>query len=666
MLLESTQANATFPTQTLRLYGLTQAVAAARSLDEIYEAALDCLAASLGADRSSILLFDDSAVMRFVAWRALSPGYRAAVDGHSPWNAETRDASPVLVADVTLDASLAELRPAILAEGIHALAFIPLVVGGRLLGKFMVYYDAPHPFAWDEVMVAQTIAAQVALAIEQHRTNDERQFQAEILRGQQRTLEMLVSGASLGAVLDSVVGVIEEISQGSSPAALMLLDAEAKLHTAASRGLPKSYLDAIDGLPADASVGTCCTAAATGMPVVTPDIATAASWKAFAHLPLALGLVGAWSQPILARNGDVLGTLGTYFRQKREPTARERQAVELLAHTAAVAIERDRARQEQRAERARLDAMFRSRVAGIAHMDADGAFVEVNDRYCELAGRTREELLAGMDWSAITHPEDCPEVRRAMDSLREGASYFAVERRFVRPDWSSVWVSSNVSAIRDQAGGLAGAIAIVTDVTERRIADDILYESELRYRKLLEAIGLAVYTTDTEGRITLFNEAAVALWGRTPELGVDMWCGSYRIFTVDGEPMPLEDCPMGVALRENRPVYGQEIVVERPDGTQARVMPYPMPLRSATGVVTGAVNVLVDITPLAEARQELEAALVAKDDFLGQVSHELRTPLTQLVGNAEILMRRWEELGAETRNESLEAIYDADACGWNG
>ena len=122
---------------------------------------------------------------------------------------------------------------------------------------------------------------------------------------------------------------------------------------------------------------------------------------------------------------------------------------------------------------------------------------------------------------------------------------------------------------------------------------------------LIEAIGVAVYTTDASGRITLFNEAAVDLWGRKPAIGKDLWCGSWRIFTPDGEPMPLDQCPMAIALRENRPVRDAEIIVERPDGTRANVLPYPTPLRDETGRLIGAVNVLVDITERKRAEETL-------------------------------------------------------------
>ena len=158
------------------LYELTLSVAAAAHPAEILDAALTAMARSLGITRSSVLLFDSEGVMRFRAWRDLSDGYRAAVDGHSPWTADTTDAAPVLVEDVRQDASLEELLPVFDDEGIGALAFIPLRIGPRLLGKFMLYYAEPHTFTHREVLVAETIAAHVAFAIDQqeHRETERR------------------------------------------------------------------------------------------------------------------------------------------------------------------------------------------------------------------------------------------------------------------------------------------------------------------------------------------------------------------------------------------------------------------------------------------------------------------------------------------------------------
>jgi PAS domain S-box-containing protein len=127
--------------------------------------------------------------------------------------------------------------------------------------------------------------------------------------------------------------------------------------------------------------------------------------------------------------------------------------------------------------------------------------------------------------------------------------------------------------------------------------------------ELLEALPVAVYTTDAEGRITFFNQAAADLWGHRPVIGSDQWCGSWRLFWPDGRPMSHDQCPMALTLKEGRPVRGVEAIAERPDGTRVNFLPNPTPLRDASGRLIGAINLLMDITD--RHRSEIELARLA-------------------------------------------------------
>jgi PAS domain S-box-containing protein len=127
---------------------------------------------------------------------------------------------------------------------------------------------------------------------------------------------------------------------------------------------------------------------------------------------------------------------------------------------------------------------------------------------------------------------------------------------------------------------------------------------EKQFRDLLQALPAAIYTTDAEGRITFFNLACIEFAGRTPKIG-DMWCVTWKLFWPDGTPLRHEDCPMAIALKENRPVRGVEAIAERPDGSRICFMPYPTPLRDEAGRLLGAVNMLVDITTRKQAEERM-------------------------------------------------------------
>ncbi len=136
---------------------------------------------------------------------------------------------------------------------------------------------------------------------------------------------------------------------------------------------------------------------------------------------------------------------------------------------------------------------------------------------------------------------------------------------------------------------------------------------------LLAALPAAIYTTDAEGRITYFNEAAAEMWGCRPELGKAKWCGSWKLFWPDGTPLPHDECPMAMALKQKRPIRGMEAIAERPDGTRVTFVPYPTPLFDAAGVLIGAVNMLVDVSGHRRAErvsQQLAAIVTQSDDAI--------------------------------------------------
>jgi PAS domain S-box-containing protein len=156
-----------------------------------------------------------------------------------------------------------------------------------------------------------------------------------------------------------------------------------------------------------------------------------------------------------------------------------------------------------------------------------------------------------------------------------------------------------------------------------RPRQDMLVEHFLsgtdRFLQLLEALPAAVYTTDATGRITFYNQAAVELWGHRPELGRSEWCGSWRLYWADGRPMAHDECPMAVALREGRAIRGAEAVAERPDGARVPFLAYPTPLRSKSGALVGAVNMLVEIAERKEAEEvsaQLAAIVESSDDAI--------------------------------------------------
>ena len=150
------------------------------------------------ADRAAVLIFDPDDVLRFKEWVGLSAEYRVPVEGHTPWQRGARNAQPIVISDAMQDACLT-YRQVHAKEGIRAVAFIPLMGNGGLIGKFVLYYNAPHEFQTDELQIAQTIAAHVAFATE-------RQIAEAALRQSEERFRATFFQAPVGIAHNSLQG----------------------------------------------------------------------------------------------------------------------------------------------------------------------------------------------------------------------------------------------------------------------------------------------------------------------------------------------------------------------------------------------------------------------------------------------------------------------------
>ena len=227
----------------------------------------------------------------------------------------------------------------------------------------------------------------------------------------------------------------------------------------------------------------------------------------------------------------------------------------------------------------------------------------------------------------------------------------------------------------EQEIGLPPALA-PAEIFSRALPRGMPFPGDHFYRQLLQSLPAAVYICDAQGRIQLYNDAAVQLWGREPRLGVDLWCGSFRIYCPDGvTELPPAGCPMAVALSEGRSVRGAQIIVERPDGTRRNVLPFPTPLRDADGNITGAVNMLVDITDrrceqdeLARLRARLEgesarsqqAVRESEQRFRALADHaQVGIALTDLRGNCLFVNRSWCAMTGASAEQSAGKSWTA-------
>lgn len=116
------------------------------------------------------------------------------------------------------------------------------------------------------------------------------------------------------------------------------------------------------------------------------------------------------------------------------------------------------------------------------------------------------------------------------------------------------------------------------------------------WKSVLDQLPVPVYTTDSDGDVTYWNQACVGFAGREPRLGEDRWCVTWRIFTTDGDFLPHDECPMADAIKNRKAVRGKVAIAMRPDGSRRAFTPYPTPLFNSDNELTGAVNMLIDVS----------------------------------------------------------------------
>lgn len=164
-------------------------------------------------------------------------------------------------------------------------------------------------------------------------------------------------------------------------------------------------------------------------------------------------------------------------------------------------------------------------------------------------------------------------------------------------------------------------------------------------RSMLDALPVPIYTTDAEGAVTYWNRACVDFAGREPKLGRDRWCVTWRLYTMTGEPLAHAKCPMAQAIKHQRPIRDTIALAERPDGSRRAFRPYPTPLFDDDGTLTGAVNMLIDVT------EEQAKALHEQAEHCRRLADATYDPKTcRVLGDmATGFDRTAKELGAKRR-----------------
>ena len=401
------------------LYKLSEQLHRARSAEAIYSAALTAIETALDCDRSSILLFDDSYTMQFVAWHGLSDEYRTAVTGHSPWTRDQADATPISVPDVAAAELDDALKKTILGEGIQAAAFIPLVDSGMLIGKFMAYFREPRTLTEQDLSVALAIARQLGFAIQRERLDAEMAEELAATRSLQALSVQIAHEADLTGCYEKLVDAARVIMH-SDFVSMQEFHAHrgprGELRLLAYRGFTPAAAKRWEWVHAN-SLCTCGVAYRTLKRVMMSDVEQCDFLRGTDDLEgyRETGIRAVQSTPLRARSGQLVGMISTHWNKPHWPSERELRLLDILARLAADLIERKFYEEDlrRREERARTLTQLLTDVPWEAR--ADGAFESLQPAWENFTGQTWD-AHAGHGWFDAIHPEDRDAVRTAWGS----------------------------------------------------------------------------------------------------------------------------------------------------------------------------------------------------------------------------------------------------------
>lgn len=613
------------------VYRFADAVAGASALEEVLEAALDALLEATGADRASVLLADDDGVMRFRAWRGLSDAYRAATDGHSPWPPDAEDPQPVLLEDVATAGLEAALERVVRREGIGALAFIPLVRGGRLLGKFMLYRDEPHGWSDREVLLSRTIANHLASVTERTQAQQALHESREQLASIVRTVEEGISATNQeGRLLfaNDAAARVAGLNTGDELVALPIEKRQSLYEVFDSDGEPVQAED----LPSAQALAGAESAAVVRVRPRSGD------WERWLALR---------STPVFAPDGSVELVVNV-SRDITQETLAARREVE--------------ARREAEASRARLQLL----------LDATEHLSETLD-YEELLRRVPQLVVPrvadgchvyvarndGKELVRVAHAHVAPEVSGLLDTIdavydvsrhrripvvevfRTGKAMHRPAlsrplRTVARPGEEKLvkMESRSLVVVPLEAGGRRLGVLAVTSAEPGRHGDEdfeLLSELARRVSLALDLVGLhrraqdslaqlqaviaqlplGVAITDADHRILLRNDELERVWGEPVPLGSD-----HRRTGIDTGGWPLER-----AVETGEVTIGERREIEREDGART-VEISAAPIRNADGEIVSAVAIVGDVTRRTRSEEQLRFLARANELLVASLDWE--------------------------------------------
>jgi formate hydrogenlyase transcriptional activator len=355
---------------------------------------------------------------------------------------------------------------------------------------------------------------------------ENRERRLSLHAAEMRTLEMIIDGASLTDVLNQLCVAIDcEVSP--SKTVILLLDPDGKrLWPRAGPEISPDWIRAISPLPVAPEIGLCGTAASLKTCVIVEDVATEPHWRYEEHRKLALqcGIRSAWSQPILTKHNEVLGTFAVYSGKPGAPTDSDLALTESAGCIAHLAIEFQRSHEaltkalrDIRISEEELRRTTDAIAQAILVLNPDGTTIYANRVALEYSGLSLAEVCADGFRERIIHPDDLERLREPRQRALANAIPFEIEQRVRRKDGTYRWFLSQYNPLLDANGRPTRWYSTATDIDDHKHSENKLRQDERELRQLIDFLPQCVLVFDRVGSVLQANQTLLDYRGTTLE-----------------------------------------------------------------------------------------------------------------------------------------------------
>ncbi|MBD2355325.1 PAS domain-containing protein [Tolypothrix sp. FACHB-123] len=605
------------------LMQIANQIRASLNLDEVLDNAVTALRDFLQCDRLLVYQFQPDWNGTIVAesvtgnWQALK-----AVSIHDPCFrqevAELYRQGKTLAIDNIYNYGYAACYLALLEQyQVKANLVVPILVTDKLWGLLVGHQCADYRH-WQpgELTLLHEISVQLAIAIQQATAYQQ-------LQAQNAILERIAKAEPLTEILHDLLQTIE-MQLDNVICTIMLHDGNGKLNFGISTQLPASYMQQMNGVSIGEGVGSCGTAAFRRETVIVADIATDPLWQDYRDLALVQGLKACWSLAIIGSDGQLLGVFGVYYQENRTPDSCERETVTQAANIASIAIERHLATQSLQQLNQELENRVAERTAalqaseerwqlvlrgtndGIWDWDLQTNKIFYSQRWKQMRGFSDDEIAdSPNECLSRIHPEDCDRVMAAIDDhFARKTEFFEAEYRTQCQDGSYMWVLDRGQALRDESGQVIRMTGSETDITQRKLAEAALRESQRRYATLAAAAPVAIFRFDEPLNCVYVNDRWSQMTGRPKESALGK--GWIEALHPEDREQRLVEWTKNVtqSLVGNHTIDQGEGRHLRPDGSINWFYVQVAPEVDANGQIIGYIGTLTDITARKIAEQE--------------------------------------------------------------